>query len=246
MKYWPFFHSDSHLGNNLGEWLIENNPCQGLIESICLITNNFLDNVLRLMKPFNESREETGFLFRVGHEGPRLAMSWPTGTNWRCKPRSSRPRATSQWPTHNLDRTLHLSLLSTICILFFSLIFLMFSLSCLTWLVVFPPSACKCGTARILYAGPVIHYISLLFLLFHLPSYQKYHYTCSTCHWDRWNKKIKETNRTSLLFERNASLFLLYLFSLSMNIIKFTLFFSDPPAMIKSWRAVVQIIFRVK
>lgn len=31
-------------------------------------------------------------------------ISWPTGTDWRCEPRSSRPRATSQWPTEDLDR----------------------------------------------------------------------------------------------------------------------------------------------
>lgn len=31
-------------------------------------------------------------------------LPWPTGTDWRCEPRSSPPRATSQWPTHDLDR----------------------------------------------------------------------------------------------------------------------------------------------
>lgn len=31
-------------------------------------------------------------------------FSWPTGTDWRCEPHSSRPRATSQWPTEDLDR----------------------------------------------------------------------------------------------------------------------------------------------
>lgn len=31
-------------------------------------------------------------------------FSWSTGTDWRCEPHSSRPRATSQWPTEDLDR----------------------------------------------------------------------------------------------------------------------------------------------
>lgn len=31
-------------------------------------------------------------------------FSWPTGIDWRCELHSSRPRATSQWPTEDLDR----------------------------------------------------------------------------------------------------------------------------------------------
>ena len=38
-------------------------------------------------------------------DGAQWWLPWPTGTDWRCKPRSSRPRATSQWPTHGPDRS---------------------------------------------------------------------------------------------------------------------------------------------
>lgn len=37
-------------------------------------------------------------------DGAQRWLPWPTGTDCRCKPGSSRPRATSQWPTDDLDR----------------------------------------------------------------------------------------------------------------------------------------------
>lgn len=46
------------------------------------------------------------YVYVLRARGPlrELARGWPTGTDWTREPRSPRPRATSHWPTHDLDR----------------------------------------------------------------------------------------------------------------------------------------------
>lgn len=46
------------------------------------------------------------YVYVLRARGPlrELARGWPTGTDWTREPRSPRPRATSYWPTHDLDR----------------------------------------------------------------------------------------------------------------------------------------------
>ena len=53
--------------------------------------------------PCDGKGKKPGCLSVTRLDGAQRWLPWPTGTDWRCKPRSSRPRATSQWPTHDLD-----------------------------------------------------------------------------------------------------------------------------------------------